>query len=147
MSTENSTINRAEGKKNLVKITKIILIIGIILTSFFIIYEILNVEPGFVTIGVLNSEKKAENYPTEVSVGEEITLYVSVGNNLTTNFTFSVHLLTCNQKTYISKTTGSNGSLETELPNVTLKPGEEWISSAQKIEFPYAVENLMIIFE
>ena len=62
MSTENSTINRAEGKKNLVKITKIIIIVGIILTSFFIIYEILNVEPGFVTLGVLNSEKKAEKY-------------------------------------------------------------------------------------
>jgi uncharacterized membrane protein len=147
MSTENSTINRAEGKKNLVKITKIILIVGIILTSFFIIYEILNVEPGFVTLGVLNSEKKAENYPTEVSVGEEFTLFISVGNNLATNYTFSVHVFTGDQNTQVSKTTGSNGTLKEKLSSVTLQPGEEWISNAQKITFYSPGENSMVIFE
>ncbi len=147
MSTENSSLNRAEGKKNLVKITKIIIVVGIILTSFFIIYEILNIEPDFVTLGVLNSEKKAENYPIDVNVGEEFTVFVSVGNNLATNFTFSVHVLTGDQKTFVSKTTGSNGTLKQKLSSITIQPGEEWISNAQRFSFYSAGENLMVIFE
>ncbi|GAH60211.1 unnamed protein product, partial [marine sediment metagenome] len=75
------------------KILKILLIIGIITISGFIIYAFLTPKPGYSYLGILNSEKKAENYPTEAAVNESITFYISVGNYLNRDFSFHIEIL------------------------------------------------------
>ncbi|TKJ21156.1 MAG: hypothetical protein CEE43_10785 [Promethearchaeota archaeon Loki_b32] len=51
---------------------KVCLVIGIIIISGFIIYYIFTPEPGYVTLGILNEDRRAENYPTEASVNESV---------------------------------------------------------------------------
>jgi len=70
------------------KILKILLIIGIVIVSSFIIYALLTPKPGYLYIGILNSNKKAENYTKNAAVDENITLYISVGNYLNRVFFF-----------------------------------------------------------
>ncbi len=144
---ENSLNNSNQERKNLVKITRIILLIGIILTSCFIIYEIIKVEPGYYTYGLLNSDGYAQDYPTQVKKSKNITLYATVGNYLKTDFSFSIHILKGNNNTWINKDSGSNGTLIRKLPNITLQHGNEWISDAQNISFSNVGLNKTIIFE
>lgn len=144
---ENSLNNSNQERKNLVKITRIILLIGIILTSCFIIFEIIKVEPGYYTYGLLNSDGYAHDYPTQVKKSKNITLYATVGNYLKTDFSFSIHILKGNSNTWINKDSGSNGTLIRKLPNITLQHGNEWISDAQNISFSIIGLNKVIIFE
>jgi len=147
MKEKNSHNNSNQERKNLVKITRIILLIGIILTSCFIIYEIIKVEPGYYTYGLLNSDGYAQDYPTQKKINENVTLYTTVGNFLNEDFTFSIHILKGNHSTLINSESGSNGTLIRKLPNITLQHGNEWISDAQNISFSNTGQNKMIIFE
>jgi len=82
MSSEASKqddIKLTENKKAFGKIVRISLIIGILMVSGVVIYYILNPEPGYVDFGLLNSNKKAEDYPTEVVANESVEFYVTVG--------------------------------------------------------------------
>jgi len=142
----SGSLNR-NSNKNLVKITRIILLIGIILTSGFIIYEIIKIEPSYYTFGLLNSDGNAGDYPTQAKKNENITLYVTVGNFLDTNFSFSIHLLKGNQSTRINGETESNGTLVKKLPKNTIEHGDEWTSEAQNISFSKTGLNHTIIFE
>ena len=74
---------------------KICLIIGIIVISGFIIYHALKPEPGFVTFGLLNENQEAENYPTEASINESISFYLTVDNYLERDFAFNVKIKKC----------------------------------------------------
>lgn len=60
-SLEKSKNKTESSKKHkeLQKVVKISLIIEIVIISRSIIYYLLNPEPGFVTFGILNSEKRA----------------------------------------------------------------------------------------
>ncbi len=147
MKEKNSHNNSNQERKNLVKITKIILLIGIILTSCFIIYEIIKVEPGYYTYGLLNSEGYAQDYPTQIKINENVTLYTTVGNFLNEDLTFSIHILKGNYSTWINSESGSNGTLIRKFPNITLQHGNEWISDAQNISFSNTGQNRTIIFE
>ena len=82
-----------EGKKKVLnsfeefdKILKILLITGIFIVSGFIIYAVITPKPGYWYLGILNSDKKAENYPTNAAIDENITFYISVGNYLNRDF-------------------------------------------------------------
>ena len=70
------------------KLLKICLIFGILVISGFIIYVILTPEPGYVTFGILNENQEAGEYPTEASVNETISFYLTVENNLDRKFSF-----------------------------------------------------------
>ncbi len=59
-----------EGKKKVLnsykefdKILKIVLIIGIVVVSGFIIYAVLTPKPGYYYLGILNWEKKSRKLP------------------------------------------------------------------------------------
>ena len=61
-----------EHIKSFQKILTVCLLGGIILLSGLILFYILNPEPGYFNIGILNSEKQAEQYPTTAKVREKI---------------------------------------------------------------------------
>ncbi|MFX1409333.1 MAG: DUF1616 domain-containing protein [Promethearchaeota archaeon] len=128
-------------------ILTICLIIGIIVISGFIVYYIFKPEPGYITFGILNEEQKAEKYPTEASINESVSFYLTVGNYLDRDFRFLFMIKKGNSSTILTSTTGSNGSLYLTLGNFTLNPDEYNIYGEYNISFSEVGENQIIIAE
>ncbi|MFX1406404.1 MAG: DUF1616 domain-containing protein [Promethearchaeota archaeon] len=129
------------------KIVKISLIIGVIVISGFIIYYLLTPEPGYVTFGVLNSDKKAENYPTNATVGENISFYISVGNYLRRDFNFRIEILKGDNNTLLTSSGSINASsyLNTSITNLNHKM--QWMSEMLNISFSQPGTNQIMIAE
>jgi len=150
MSKMDKTLGTSNLKKNykdFEKTLKILLIIGIIIISGFIVYALLTPEPGYITFGVLNSDKKAENYPTNATVGENVTFYVSVGNYLNRDFSFRIEILKGNNETNLGPTGSSNAISFLNSSTIELQHGENWISSAFNVSFSLLGNNQTIIAE
>lgn len=135
-----------ESNRQFEVLLKICLIIGILIVSGFIVYYILTPEPGYVTFGILNEDKKAENYPTRANVNETIPFYLSVGNYLKRDFSFQVRVKNGNNETYMSSI-GSNGTHEFTIGNITLDHKGSWISEQLNISFSQLGDNQKIIAE
>ena len=129
------------------KILKILLIIGIIIISGFIIYALLTPKPGYFYLGILNSDRKAENYPTNAAVDENITFYVSVGNYLNRDFSFHIEILKGNNDTILGPSPSINAISFVNSSLITLPHSVDWISSAFNVFFPTAGTNQIIIAE
>jgi len=147
-------MNSKEGKKKVLtsyeefdKILKILLIIGIIIVSGFIIYAVLTPKPGYWYLGILNSDKKAENYPTNAAVDENITFYISVGNYLNRDFSFHIEILKGNNDTVLGSSPSLNATSFVNSSTITLPHREVWISSAFNVSFSQAGTNQTIIAE
>lgn len=136
-----------EGPYDLEKIVKISLIIGIIVISGFILYYLLNPEPGFVTFGILNSEKKAENYPTEVSVNEDVEFYIVVENHLNTEFVFEIRIYKGDNETKLSSDGSENADLNYTTDQEILDVGEKWESDKLSIRFSKIGSSQILIAE
>ncbi|MFX1567313.1 MAG: DUF1616 domain-containing protein [Promethearchaeota archaeon] len=128
------------------QVVKISLIIGIIIVSGFIVYYLLNPEPGYVTFGILNENQKAENYQTKASINETIPIYLSVGNYLDREFMFRFKIKKGNNNTVISST-GSNGTSYQTIGNFTLNPNELQIYGEYNVSFSEEGTNQIIIAE
>jgi uncharacterized membrane protein len=150
MPKTNNTMETNNLKKNYKEfenILKILLIIGIIIISGFIIYAVLTPEPGYITFGLLNSDRKAEDYPTNATIGENITFYVSVGNYLNRDFSFRIEILKGNDSTIIGTSGSSNATSFINSSTTNLPHGENWISGAFNISFTEVGYNQIIIAE
>ncbi|MFW9880417.1 MAG: DUF1616 domain-containing protein [Candidatus Thorarchaeota archaeon] len=134
------------SNKHFEKLLKICLIIGIIVISGFIIYLILTPEPGFITFGILNENQEAEGFPTEASINETISFFLTVENGLDRDFTFRFKIKKGNSTTDLSST-GSNGTLYLTEGNFTLIPNEFQIYGEYNISFSEVGENQIIIAE
>jgi uncharacterized membrane protein len=150
MSTQNNAIDKNNIKKNYQEFNKILtalLIIGIIIISGFIVYAILTPEPGYITFGVLNSDKKAENYPTNATIGENVTFYVSVGNYLNRDFSFRIEILKGDNETVLKSTGSVNATSYLNTSTILLPHGNSWVSSAFNVSFSEPGYNQTIIAE
>ncbi|MFW9900075.1 MAG: hypothetical protein ACFFDY_02165 [Candidatus Thorarchaeota archaeon] len=134
------------SNKHFEMVVKISLIIGIIIVSSFIVYYLLNPEPGYVTFGILNENQKAENYQTEAPINETISFYLTVGNYLDREFMFRFKIKKGNNNTVLSST-GSNGTLYKTIGNFTLNPKEFRIYGEYNISFSEEGQNQIIIAE
>jgi len=147
---DNKTTDLNSLKKNYKefdKILKILLIIGIIIISGFIIYAVFTPKPGYWYLGILNSDKKAENYPTEAVVDANITFYISVGNYLNRDFSFHIEILKGNNDTELGPSPSLNATSFVNSSIITLPHSVDWISSAFNVSFPEAGTNQIIIAE
>lgn len=149
-----SRVNEKQDSKELIrnykefdKILKILLIVGIIIISGFIIYALVTPKPGYWYLGILNSDKKAENYPTNVAVDENITFYISVGNYLNRDFSFHIEILRGDNDTILSSSPSLNATSFVNSSTITLPHRAAWISSAFNISFSQAGANQSIIAE
>jgi len=149
--SENTKKNEKRDLKNsnkhFEKLLKICLIIGIIVVSGFIIYYILTPEPGYATFGILNENQEAGNYPTEASVNETISFYVTVGNYMNRDFSFQIQVKKGNKDTLMVPNVPTNGSLDFIVGNFTLSNGGVWISEKLNISFSQIGNNQIIITE
>ena len=145
-NTKDSNILN-QNYKEFGKILKLLLIIGIVVISGFITYSIFTPRPGYITIGLLNTDKKAENYPTMATTGENVTFYVSVANYLNRDFSFRLELLRGDNNTIIGSTPSVNSYSYANLSTVNLPHGENWISSPINVSFSQPGHNQSIIIE
>ena len=143
-----------EGKKKVIssyeefdKLLKILLIIGIIVVSGFIIYAVLTPKPGYITFGFLNSDKKAEDYPMNATIGENVPFYVSVGNYLNRDFLFRIEILKGNNNTIIGASGSSNATSFINSSIIELQHGDVWISNEFNVSFSLPGNNQIIIAE
>ena len=136
-----------QNYKEFGKILKLLLIIGIVVISGFITYSIFTPRPGYITIGLLNTEKKAENYPTIVTKDENVTFYVSVANYLNRDFSFRLELLKGDNNTIIGSTPSVNSYSYANISTVNLHHGENWISNSLNVSFSQPGYNQSIIIE
>ena len=102
---------------------------------------------GYITFGLLNSEKKSENYPTITATGENVTFYVSVANYLNRDFSFRLEILKGDNNTIIGPAPSENSYSYLNLSTVNLHHGENWISSSLNVSFSQPGNNQTIIAE
>ncbi|MFO8017232.1 MAG: DUF1616 domain-containing protein [Promethearchaeia archaeon] len=129
------------------QIIKISLILGIIVVSGFIIFYIVNPDPGFVGFGILNSEKKAEDYPTNITVGEDVHFYAYVENHLERPFTFIIKVLKDNKETELSSNGSKNADLNFTVKKTTLELENDWTSEQLSISYHKNGTNRLLILE
>ena len=150
MSKMDNTKNLNSLKKNyneFDKILKLLLIIGIVVISGFIVSAIFTPKPGYWHLGILNSDKKAENYPSTVAVDENITFYISVGNYLNRDFSFHIEILKGDNDSVLSSSPTLNATSFVNSSIITLPHRAEWISSAFNVSFSQPGNNQSAIAE
>ncbi|KKM75053.1 hypothetical protein LCGC14_1394120 [marine sediment metagenome] len=136
-----------ESYKQFGLLLKISLIIGILIVSGFIIYYVLNPEPGFVGLGILNSEKRAEEYPTDATVNETISFYVTVENQMKREFSFRIEILKGDNKTVVTSSGSFNATSFFNTTKATLMHNQFWISEMLNISFSQPGAKQRIIVE
>lgn len=146
-SKNDENKDRKNSNKQFGILLKVCLVIGIIIISGFIIYYIFTPEPGYVTFGILNENREAENYPTEVSVNETISFYLTVGNYLDREFNFRFKIKKGNNDTVMSSVMGSDGSLYLTSGNFTLEHNNEATFGYYNISFSEIGVNQIVIAE
>jgi len=147
LHTKGKNNQENNAKHQFEKLLKISLIIGIFVVSGFIIYYILKPEPGYYIFGILNSEKRAENYPTNSTVGENVSVYCTVGNYLNRDLTFHVKVLR-GDNTTIKKPEGSiNATFLYNTSRITLNHKKTWVSERLNVSFPLPGPDQSIIVE
>ena len=117
------------------KIVRYSLLMGILLVSGFIIYYVVTPEEGYVGFGILNSDEKAEDYPTTARVNESIKFYVTVDNYLNDDFTFKLIILKGDNETDLSSKGSKHAHKCFTTDKEKLKPEEEWMSDRLSISF------------
>lgn len=150
MSKKSSIKDRIElekSKKQFEKIVTVSLIIGIIVVSGFIIYYILNQEPGFITFGILNSEGKAEDFPINVSINEDVDFYVTIDNYLRDNFKFFLKVLKGANSSSLSPSGSEGAELDFITTPITLSLNECWISNKLSVSFSEIGSDQLLIVE
>jgi len=128
------------------KLVKYSLLLGIIIVSGFIIYYVVAPEEGYIGFGILNSDKKAEDYPTSATANQSIKFYVTVDNHLDHEFTFKLKILKGDNETDLSSKGSKHAHKCFTTDKETLKPDEEWISDRLSISFEKnGTEQILIV--
>lgn len=143
-SEENGKDNPREIK--LQKLVKIILILGIIIIIPFIIVVTHNKESPNITIGILNTDKQMGNYPHDVTVGKNISLYFFAESHGFPDLNASVHQIIGNNSIQITQNGSSNGTIIQSV-NFTLNSSQRWISNELNCSFSTPGNNSAEVFE
>ncbi|HEA71158.1 hypothetical protein LCGC14_1353530 [marine sediment metagenome] len=133
--------------KHFEALLKISLIIGIIIISGFIIYYVLTPEPGYITFGILNENQEAENYPTNATVGQNISFYITVENQMNREFSFRVEILKGDNKTVVSSSGSINATSYFNTTKISLLHNQFWMSEMLNISFSQPGDIQRIIVE
>ncbi|MFX1571213.1 MAG: DUF1616 domain-containing protein [Promethearchaeota archaeon] len=147
ITKDKEKTKKSISNKHFDLLLKISLILGIIIVSGFIVYYAFHPEPGYVTLGILNENRRAEDYPTKASINETVFFYISVGNHLNKDFSFQIRIKKGDNNTILSRSIESNGTLVFIVGNFTLKNKENWISEQLNISFSEIGTNQLIIAE
>ncbi|MBY9008112.1 MAG: DUF1616 domain-containing protein [Candidatus Lokiarchaeota archaeon] len=127
------------------KIVTISLLAGILVVSSFLIFLVFNPEPGFVTFSILNEDQEMQDYPTNATIGDNISFYVGVDNNLGRNLTFNIKILKGDNITVMNETGTYNAVLNNTIGNYTINNREIWLSEKLDISFYTTGVGILIV--
>jgi uncharacterized membrane protein len=135
--------NREEEHENLEKITRAILLIGIILTSSFILYDILRPREQYILFSLENRDGKLENYPTNISVGVPVEYRFFIINKMNEDINVSVTVHKGDNSTAVSRIKGFENS--TIVDNITLfiKKDQNYSSDIISVTFDQPGDNMI----
>jgi uncharacterized membrane protein len=144
---EDKTEGIRKSKKQFDILLKVCLIIGIIVVSGFIIFYVLTPEPGYITFGILNENQEAENYPTNATVGQNISFYVTIDNQMKREFSFRAEVLKGDNYTILTSSGSINATSYFNTTKITLLQNQFWISEMLNISFSQPGADQRIIVE
>lgn len=135
--------DQQQENESLEKITRAILIIGIILTSSFIIYDLLRPKEQYILFSLENKDGKLENYPTNVSVGEPVEYRFFIINKMNEDINVSVTVHKGDNSTRVSRINGFENS--TIVDNITLfiKKDQNYSSDIISVTFDQPGDNMI----
>ena len=136
---------KIKGKLEFRKLLSLLLIFGITIVSGFIIYNIIKPKSGYITFGILNSDKSTD-FQKECVVGENISLYVFIGNHLNRELNFRLEILRGDNNTYLASNQPTNGSSFLNISTAIFN-GVDWMSNLINISFTEPGINELIIAE
>ncbi|WP_457557734.1 DUF1616 domain-containing protein [Candidatus Harpocratesius sp.] len=147
---KKSADKRNQPELSLEKITRIVLVVGIICVSGAIIYTLTIPEEEDVLFFLLNENRVLRDYPTNVTQGEKIITYVFIQNLLGESHDFQIRCYRGKAETFIDPqigvATNSNVTL-IDNQNISLGNKEEWISNQINITFPEVGSDQLVLYE
>ena len=149
MSEDSENFDYKSGL-TLEKITKIVLIAGIILISGAMIYTFTKPEEPDVLFFILNENQEFKDFPTNSSVGENVSIHALIENHLGYTENFSVRVYRGNTDISINDTIGVSENINAAyLYNYTytLENEQSMISDMINVSFYETGLNQSIIIE
>ncbi len=148
--SENSENFDWKSGLTLEKITKIVLIAGIIVISGAMVYTFTKPEEQDILFFILNDQKELKDYPTNSTVNENVSVYAFIENHLGYTENFSVRVYRGNSNITINDSVGVSENVNaTYLFNYTytLENEESIVSEMINVSFSEAGPNQLIIIE
>ena len=147
MSEDSENFDWKSGL-TLEKITKIVLIAGIIIISGAMIYSFTRPEEPDVLFFILNENQELKDFPTNSSVGENVSIYAFIENHLGYTENFSVRVYRGNTDISINDSIGVSENVNAEyLYNYTftLENEQSLITDMINVSFFETGLNSLII--
>ncbi len=149
MSEDSENFDWKSGL-TLEKITKIVLIAGIIIISGAMIYSFTKPEEQDVLFFILNENQELKDFPTNSTVGENVSIYALIENHLGYTENFSVRVYRGNADISINDSIGVSENINAAyLYNYTytLENEQSMISDMINVSFYETGINQSIIIE
>ncbi|MHA1473573.1 MAG: DUF1616 domain-containing protein [Promethearchaeota archaeon] len=149
MSEDSENFDWKSGL-TLEKITKIVLIAGIIVISGAMIYTFTKTEEPDLLFFILNENQELKDYQTNSTVGENVSVYAMIENHLGQTENFSVRVYRGNANISINVSIGVSENVNAAyLYNYTytLKNEQSMISDMINVPFYEAGLNQTILLE
>ncbi len=135
---------------SLEKITRIVLIVGIISVSGAIVYTLTSPKEDDILFFLLNEEQMLKDYPTNVTQGNKVIIHIFIQNLMHETKNFQIHIYRGYSDTYIDPEVSiiSNPNVTSvKVQNIVLANEEQWISDPIEVEFTEIGDNQLIICE
>ena len=148
MSEDSENFDWKSGL-TLEKITKIVLITGIIIISGAMIYTFTKTEEPDVLFFVLNENQESKDFQTNSTVGENVSVYAFIENHLGYSENFSVRVYRGNANLSVNVSIGVSENVNAAyLFNYTYTIEHEQSIITEMINIPfYEIGNQTILLE
>ncbi len=132
---------------DLEKITRTVLLIGILFVSIGIIYFLTEPEEEYSIFILLNDDEVMGNYPVNASVNENVSLHTYIESHYSEKTEYMVKMYRGNNDTTINSMNGTKNVLYLGNFTIELKNEQNWTSHVINVSFPSLGSNQTAIFE
>ena len=112
--------------ENLVQITRVVLIIGILLTTTFILFNLFKPEDQNLLFALENEHQELGNYPTSCAPGENVTFHYYIQNEENRDYHLKIAIFQGDNDTIISEETGATNVTYLWNETITVKAHQDY---------------------
>jgi uncharacterized membrane protein len=132
-----------DENEKLSKITKIVLIFGIVLTTSFIMYDLLRPKEPYILFSLENEEGNLGDYTNNVTIGTPVQFKINVTNRMDTDINVSITIHKGDNSTSVSRTGGFQNSTLVSNISLEIKKDEQYSSDLIEVVFDEAGSNMI----